>query len=202
MAKLVAHCRSREDGKNMRYLDVLCATHGTDQRKFICLNAATLGISAAVAMSVTQQGNLLRRLSGETRFIWASLGQLKAWRNRMVRITVDGVSMDCATNLLAVVNGQYVGGGMKFVPSARPDDGFLDAIVACDITRMQAVRELGRIHRGGHLDNPKIVLKAGKHVRVETLDRAETLMVEADGDVRGNTPAEFRLMPGALGLVW
>jgi diacylglycerol kinase (ATP) len=95
-----------------------------------------------------------------------------------------------------------VGGGMKFVPSARPDDGFLEAIVACGVTRGKAVRELTRIHRGGHLANPKIVLKKGTVVRVETIDQNETLTMEADGDVRGNTPAEFRLMPAALGLVW
>lgn len=201
-SKLVAYCKSGDVEKKIRRVDALYATVGSDARRFVCLNAATFGISADVATRVTQQSGVVRRLSGETRFVWASLGALRAWRNRMVRVTVDDSSMDCATNLLAVVNGPYVGGGMKFVPSARPDDGFLEAIVACGVTRGQAVRELTRIHRGGHLANPKIVLKKGVVVRVETIDQNEALTMEADGDVRGNTPAEFRLMPAALGLVW
>ncbi|MGB8507555.1 MAG: diacylglycerol kinase family protein [Pyrinomonadaceae bacterium] len=204
VARLVAYCRSGggDVGKGTRDVDALYATVSDDARSFICLNAATLGISADVTTRVTRQGSLMRRLPGETRFIWAAVGALTTWRNRMVRITVDESSMECATNLMAVVNGRYVGGGMKFVPSARPDDGFLEAIVACDMTRMQAVRELTRIHRGGHLANPKIVLQKGGRVRVETLDPAEAFVVEADGDVRGQTPAEFRLMPGALRLIW
>ena len=202
VSRLVAYCKSGEVKKSIRRVDALYATVGSDARSFVCLNAATFGISADVATRVTQQSGVVRRLSGETRFVWASLGALRTWRNRMVRVTVDDYSMDCATNLLAVVNGPYVGGGMKFVPSAQPDDGFLEAIVACGVTRGQAVRELTRIHRGGHLANPKIVLKKGRVVRVETLDQKETLTMEADGDVRGSTPTEFRLMPAALGLVW
>lgn len=202
VARLVAYCRSDDDGERIRFVDTLYATVNGDARRFVCLNAATLGISADVVARVIRQGHAVRRLRGEMRFFLAAVGALSSWRNRMVRITVDEHSIECATNLLAVVNGPYVGGGMKFVPPARPDDGFLEAIVACGITRPQALRELTRIYRGGHLDNPQIILQKGSRVRVETQDPAETLGVEADGDVRGDTPAEFRLMPGALRLVW
>ncbi|MCA1632616.1 MAG: hypothetical protein LC802_02590 [Acidobacteria bacterium] len=200
--RLVAHCRADDAEETTRPLDALYVTASGGAGSFVCLNAATLGISANVVTRVGLQTGAVRRLPGEARFAWAAVGAIAAWRNRRVRITVDDQTIDCATNLLAVVNGQFVGGGMWFVPSARPDDGFLDVIVACDITRTQAVRELARIHRGGHLANPKVVLKRGVRARVETLDPAEPLVLEADGDVRGQTPAEFRLMPGALRLVW
>ncbi len=200
-ARLINYCRSA-GGERLRRVDALYAAVNNGAQSFVCLNAATLGISADVVSRAARQNNLVRHLPGEVRFVLAAAGALSAWRNRPVRITVDEHSVDCETNLLAVVNGQYVGGGMKFVPSARPDDGFLEAIVACGITRAQALRELTRIHRGGHLANPKVVLKKGARVRVETLDPAETFAVEADGDLRGNTPAEFWLMPAALRLIW
>ncbi len=200
--RLVEHCRADEPEKTTRLIDALYATVSGGAHSFVCLNAATFGISANVATRVRLQTGAVRRLRGEARFALAAVGALAAWRNRGVRITVDDNSMECATNLLAVVNGQYVGGGMQFVPTARPDDGFLDVIVACGVTRAQAVRELARIHRGGHIANPKVILKRGTRARVETLDSSETLAVEADGDVRGETPAEFQLMPGALRLVW
>jgi diacylglycerol kinase family enzyme len=63
------------------------------------------------------------------------------------------------------------------------------------------VRELARVHSGGHLANPKVKLARGTRVRVETLDARDALGVEADGDVRGRTPAEFRVLPSALRVV-
>jgi len=204
--RLIAHCRSDDTANTTanttRSLDALYVTASGGAGSFVCLNAATLGISANVLTRVGLQTGTVRRLPGEARFAWAAVGALAAWRNRRVRITVDDQTVECATNLLGVVNGRFVGGGMKFVPSARPDDGLLDVIVACGITRAQAVRELARIHRGGHVANPKVILKKGVRARVETLDPAEALVLEADGDVRGQTPAEFRLMPGALRVVW
>jgi diacylglycerol kinase (ATP) len=202
LERLITHCRLDEGRRTTRSVDALYVTVSNGSRSFVCLNAATLGISADVIKRVASQNGLMRRLSGEKRFLWGAIGAITAWRNRMVRITVDDCSMECSTNLLAVVNGQYVGGGMKFVPSARPDDGFLDVIMACGVTRMQAVRELMRIHHGGHLANPKIIFKKGARAQIETFNPVETLIVEADGDVRGHTPAEFRLMPCALRLVW
>ncbi|MDQ3745479.1 MAG: hypothetical protein M3444_13960, partial [Acidobacteriota bacterium] len=108
----------------------------------------------------------------------------------------------CGTNLLAVVNGIYAGGGMNFSPEASLTDGLLDVLAVCGISRAGLVRELTRVRRGGHLANPKIKLTRGTRVRVETHDPADSLPVEADGDVRGRTPAEFRVMPGALRVVF
>jgi len=71
----------------------------------------------------------------------------------------------------------------------------------CRLSRAGLVRELTRIHRGGHLANPKVKLARGTRVRVETTDESDSLAVEADGDVRGRTPAEFRVMAAALRVV-
>jgi diacylglycerol kinase family enzyme len=111
------------------------------------------------------------------------------------------VWQECGTNLLAVVNGTYAGGGMNFSPEASLDDGLLDVLVVCDISRPALLRELARVHGGGHLNNPKVKLTRGRHVRVETLNPADSLGIEADGDVRGRTPAEFRVLPSALRVV-
>ena len=137
------------------------------------------------------------------RFSLAALTALSRWRNRMVRITVDGnVAMECATNLIAISNGPYVGGGMKLVPSARSDDGCLKVMVACGVSRVEALREFTRIHRGGHIANPKILLKTGSRVSIEGVTPEDQLAVEADGDTHGQTPAQFAIMPASLKIVW
>jgi diacylglycerol kinase family enzyme len=125
-------------------------------RRFICLNAATLGIGAEVSARVAAQGRAARRLPGEARFALAALPRLAAWRNRRVRIDVDGsVWEECGTNLLAVVNGTYAGGGMNLSPEASLTDGLLDVLAVADISRPALLRELSRIHTGGHVNNPR-----------------------------------------------
>jgi diacylglycerol kinase (ATP) len=217
LGRLVAHCvRAKEESATThaeteaaresattREVDVLWAEVDARPRRFVCLNAATLGVGAEVATRVAAQGRALRRLPGEARFTLAAAGALAAWRNRAVRVTLDGVRVvECATNLIAVTNGAFAGGGMNFAPGALPDDGQLEVLAVCGLSRLRLVRELARVHRGGHLNNPNVTLARGTRVRVETIEAADALPVEADGDVRGHTPAEFRLIPHALRVVW
>jgi diacylglycerol kinase family enzyme len=173
-----------------------------EARDFICLNVATIGLGAEVAARVARQGGVMRRLPGEARFVSASCGALAAWRERMVRVTVDESEViEARTNLIALANGIYAGGGMMFAPGARTDDGLLDLLLSHDLTRATILRELPRIRRGQHLANERVRLIKARQVRVETDQLEDALLVEADGNVRGHTPAEFRIMPGALRVV-
>jgi diacylglycerol kinase (ATP) len=218
LGRLVKHCRagdaaagaegSDEVGRGLRQaptarrVDVLLGSADGGARRFICLNAATLGIGAEVAGRVAAQGACVRRLPGEARFALAALPRLAAWRDRRVRVTVGGrLWHECGTNLLAVVNGTHAGGGMNFSPDASLDDGLLDVLAVCDISRPALLRELARVHTGGHVNNPNVKLTRATHVRIETLNPADPLALEADGDVRGQTPAEFRVLPSALRVV-
>ena len=202
-ARLVRHCRADASfEETVKRVDVLLGSVDGGARRFICLNAATLGVGAEVAARVAAQGRTVRRLPGEARFALAALPRLLAWRDRRVRVTVDGrVWQECGTNLLAVSNGAYAGGGMNFSPEARPDDGLLDVLAVADISRPALLRELSRVRIGGHVKSPHVKLTRAAHVRVEALDDSDSLGVEADGDPRGRTPAEFRVMPSALRVV-
>lgn len=198
--KLINYAR-REPRAAARCVDVLFGSVNGGANKFICLNAATLGIGAEVAGSVAAQGSVARRLPGEARFAAAALGALARWRERRVRVTIDeGDPLETSSNLIAVANGLYAGGGMMFTPAARSDDGRLDVLVAHRASRRMILRELTRIHSGGHVVNPKVLLMSGARVRIETA-AGEELALEADGNVRGTTPAEFVVMPRRLRIV-
>lgn len=182
-----------------RPVDVLYGRCDGYQTPFICLNASTMGIGGETASRVAAQGGFMRRFSGEFRFVFAAVGALAAWRERRVRVTVDDrVVADRAMNLVGVANGLYCGGGMMFSTEARIDDGQLDVVTASGLTRANVVTELSRIHNGGHLKNPKVTLTQGAKVRIETLLLQDAMPLEADGNVRGVTPVEFQVMPGAL----
>jgi diacylglycerol kinase (ATP) len=198
---LFAHCRQSTD-ERVRMVDVMCGACDNYTTPFICLNASTMGIGGETAARVAGQGSFMRRLSGEARFAAAAVRALSAWRERRVRVSIDESKIvDDRMNLVAVANGLYAGGGMMLSPQARIDDGKLDVITASGFSRAMVIRELPRIHRGGHVANPNVRVMQGEKVRIETFSPADALLIEVDGNVRGRTPVEFQIMPQALRFV-
>jgi YegS/Rv2252/BmrU family lipid kinase len=197
----ISHCQAA-DNSNARLVDVLYGRCDGYLNPFICLNASTMGIGGDTAARVAAQGKFVRGFSGEFRFVLAAVGALSRWRERRVRISLDDREFyDCSMNLAAVANALYAGGGMMFSPGARIDDGRLDVVTACGLSRAQVVKELSRIHTGGHVENPKVTIKQAAKVRIETFSARDAMRLEADGNVRGFTPVEFQVLPGALRFV-
>ena len=198
---LVAHCQNPGEA-NMRPVDVLYGLCNEYQTPFICVNASTMGIGGETASRVAAQGNFLRRFSGEARFAVAALAALAGWRERRVRVSVDDSEViEGNMNLVGVANALYAGGGMMLSPQARIDDGKLDVVTASGLSRANIVRELARIHKGGHVRNSKVRIVQGEGVSIETFAKEDAMLIEVDGNVRGLTPVEFRVLPRALRFV-
>jgi diacylglycerol kinase (ATP) len=196
---LISHCRAEASAP---FVDVLYGRSDGYRTPFICLNASTMGIGGETAGRVAAQGKFMRRFSGEVRFAAAAMAALAGWRERRVRVSVDdGEVIDGRMNLAAVANALYAGGGMMLSPQAKIDDGKLDVVTASGLNRANVLRELGRIHKGGHVANPKVRITQGTRVRVETFAPEDAMPIEVDGNVRGATPVEFRVMPRALRFV-
>jgi diacylglycerol kinase (ATP) len=197
--RLVSHCRNPTAATQT--VDVLYGRCDGYQTPFICLNASTMGIGGETAARVAAQGDLMRKLSGEVRFALAAMGALANWRERPTRVTVDGEVYEGTMNLAAVANALYAGGGMMLSPAAKFDDGKLDVVTASGLNRVEVLRELTRIHKGGHTANPKVRVRQGTKAKIETLSEAGAMRIEVDGNVRGFTPVEFCVMPRALRFV-
>jgi YegS/Rv2252/BmrU family lipid kinase len=198
---LISHCLTPAE-TNVRQVDVLYGLCNGFQTPFICINASTMGIGGETAARVAAQGKFMRHLSGEARFAVAALTALVEWRERPVRVSVDDREIvEGNMNLVAVANALYAGGGMMLSPQAKIDDGKLDVITASGLNRVHIMRELARIHKGGHVANPRVRILQGEGVSIETFSAADAMPIEVDGNVRGLTPVEFRVMARALRFV-
>jgi YegS/Rv2252/BmrU family lipid kinase len=199
---VIARSRGEDTAVAIRTMDVLYGRCDDYEKPFICFNASTMGIGGETAGRVAGQGKFMRKFSGEFRFVYAAVGALAAWRERRVRVTVDGRTVaDGPMNLAAVANALYCGGGMMLSPEARIDDGKLDVITASGLSRVNVVTELSRIHTGGHVNNPKVTITQGTIARIETFLEQDAMPLEADGNVRGVTPVQFQVLPRALRFV-
>jgi diacylglycerol kinase (ATP) len=168
---------------------------GTVIRHF--LNIADAGIGG----DVVDRANRGRRLvNGEVTFLLASIRTLLTWRNRPMRVVIDGRARELVAQQVVVANCQYFGGGMRVAPWAAPDDGLLDVVIAGDLGPWENVRGLRRIREGTHLDagSPKI-----SHALAERVEISSPVLtrVDADGEQPGVLPAVIEVQPGALRVV-
>ncbi|MGE5618511.1 MAG: diacylglycerol/lipid kinase family protein [Sphingomonadaceae bacterium] len=167
---------------------------GPEHRYFV--NAAGLGYDAEV---VYRRNGFNRFVRGTIPYVASLAVTLFGYRNKDVRIALDGVSHARRISLLVVGIGRYFGGGMRIAPGAVLNDGYFDVITVGDAGRIELVRNLPGVYRGTHLQNPKVKCERAAEVRVETDDR---LMVQADGDLLGLAPAQFQIVHRALTILY
>ena len=155
-------------------------------------NVASAGMSGAIA----RRANVTTKvLGGKVSYVWATLAVFARWSNTEVSVTVDGETRRARLHDVVVANGSYFGGGMKICPGAEADDGMFDVLLIGDLTKRDLLLTLPKTFRGTHLPHPKAELLRGSSVTVES---AEPLPLELDGEQPGTTPARFELVPGAL----
>jgi diacylglycerol kinase (ATP) len=155
-------------------------------------NIAEAGIGAAVV----SRAEKLPRWLGPTVYLvafWLTMRKHKA-----ANVSVDVVDRvyEGKMNNLVVANGQFFGGGMKIAPKAAPTDGLLDIQVE-HARKKDAIAMMPKVFKGQHLPHPDI--EEYKRVRCSiTSDRP--LLIEADGELLGTTPATFEVLPEVIAL--
>ncbi len=113
-------------------------------------------------------------------------------------IEVDGELGERKICTVLLNNGRYVGGGMLSAPNADPADGFFDVVIIDDMSKPDLIVSLPRIYRGTHLTHPKVTLMRARKVEIKPAVR---MAVQADGELLGEAPARFSIMPAALKVV-
>jgi YegS/Rv2252/BmrU family lipid kinase len=158
-------------------------------------NIASAGMSGAVAKRTNEATRA--PLGGRAAYLWSTVAVFARWQNSEMRVTVDGDVRAGPMFDVIVANCRYLAGGMKICPDAEPDDGLFDVLLIGDVTKLDLARTLPKIYRGTHLPHPRAELLRGAVVSIEA---AEPLPVELDGEQPGTTPVRFEVVPRALKL--
>ncbi|MEK6320367.1 MAG: diacylglycerol kinase family protein [Acidobacteriota bacterium] len=160
------------------------------------INVASFGLGGDVSALVNQwRGSLPRWIGGRARFATAVVAALGHYKNVAVSLRIDEREMKISSNLIVVANGRFGGGGMMLAPHAELDDGLLDVIVTDEATRLDVIKELPRIQRGGHLKNHKVSELRAREVSIFA---EEPMAIDLDGEMVGYTPALLRVLPSAI----
>ena len=182
---------------SVREIDLGAVTYrtwGGGDARSVFANVASAGISGAIAQRANESS---KALGGKVSYYWATLAVFLGWQTGEMRVTVDGESRNGKMIDAVVCNGRYLGGGMMMCPEAEPDDGVFDVLLIGDVTKRDLLLVLPKTYKGNHLPHPRLELLRGTVVTVEA---AEPLPIELDGEQPGTTPARFEVLPRALRL--
>ena len=182
---------------SVREIDLGAVTYrtwGGEDARSVFANVASAGISGAIAQRANESS---KALGGKVSYYWATLAVFVGWQTGEMRVTVDGESRNGKMIDAVVCNGRYLGGGMMMCPEAEPDDGVFDVLLIGNVTKLDLLLVLPKTYKGNHLPHPRLELLRGKVVTVES---AEPLPIELDGEQPGTTPARFEVLPRALRL--
>jgi YegS/Rv2252/BmrU family lipid kinase len=181
---------------------VTCLTKSGEPTMRYFINIASFGLSGVIVDSVNR-ARLAKLFGGSFAFAFHSAAGMLRYRNRTVRIMVDGVEDEIATvSTVAVANGQYFGGGMKVAPGAFVDDGLFDIVIMGGTPKGQSLTEMKLIYTGDHVHKPHVRVLQGKHVVVAPVaeTRGRPVLIETDGEAAGRLSATFEILPRALNL--
>jgi YegS/Rv2252/BmrU family lipid kinase len=171
------------------------------------LNAVSLGLASAIAKRLTPE---LKRRVGKLAYPVAAAAELWEHQPFRVRVVTDTEELEQNVLQLVVGNGRYHGAGNMVTPDATLDDHLLDAYVisapsaeagreGTGLGHMQDMSTLARValtvRRGEHLAHPAVRAVSGPRILVEATPPQD---VNADGEMIGQTPVRFELMPSAL----
>ncbi|MCA1728960.1 MAG: hypothetical protein LC751_06000, partial [Actinobacteria bacterium] len=164
------------------------------ERYFI--NVATGGLGAEISDANDDD---LKSKWGKLSYLRASLQVARDFDVREVALYLDGEERRVRAVNMAIGNCRYAGGGWPAAPNANPEDGLLDVVVVEDIGLKELlVLTPAALAKSDYLDKEGVFFKRASEVRVETRPGLEFTV---DGEVIGDDPAEFTVIPHALKVI-
>lgn len=167
---------------------------GSEQRLYFA-NVAGLGFDGEVVERVQRSS---KALGGTLTYLLNLLLTLVYYRNKHVTLRFDGQTQDRRMNSVLVCNGRYFGGAMYIAPPADVQDGEFDVVILGDFTKPELVVNVPRVYKGTHLTHPKVQIHKARQVHAQARER---MLVQADGELVGQAPASFHIVPRVLRVI-
>ncbi len=171
---------------------ITCVSQGRETQRYF-LNVAGLGFDGEVAERVNRNS---KALGGTIPFLSSLCVKLLTYQNKPVEVILDGQQrLQQRVNSVIVCNGRYFAGGMHIGPHAALDDGLFNVVIIGDTGKLEFIANVPRVYRGTHLSHPKIAEYRARKVWVKAQER---MFLQADGELIGEAPATFQIIPQAL----
>jgi YegS/Rv2252/BmrU family lipid kinase len=192
----IPECVAHLAGDNTRQTDLGIAeitSHDGSPSWRAFLNIASFGLSGLIDKKVN---NTTKLLGGKASFAMGLVRALAEYRPQAVEVKVDGQLLYESTMIAcAIANGQYFGGGMRFAPEAKIDDGLFE-VVSVQTIGLKEVLSVADLYSGKITQWQATRTARGQRIEATPKAGAQVLL-DIDGEQPGVLPATFRVVPSA-----
>jgi diacylglycerol kinase (ATP) len=176
-----------------RAIDLVRVT--SDQVRYFA-NVSSGGFSGVVDEKLTPE---MKRTWGPLAYLRSAAAAFSELRGYTTSVSLDDeppIEMDLYNVVIA--NGRYVAGGIPIAPEADVSDGLLDVILIPERGPAELAIVAAQIVLGKHLGSDAISFKRARKVAIYS---RPGMWFNVDGELIGNEPALFELLPQALQFV-
>lgn len=193
-----ALCSNHSMGEKIHLKDVLLVDLGfatLPKGSFYFANISGVGFSAEATSRYTRTFSSWPAMLG---YAASAITTLFEYHNRTFDLVCDGTPRTLKANSLIVANGSRFGQGMKIAPNADPTDSLFDVVIIGDVSKPDLLWNYPRMYTGTHIHHPKVEIIKARDVKISC---SEPFSVEADGDLRGFGPVEYKIIPNHIRLL-
>ncbi|MBI4237431.1 MAG: diacylglycerol kinase family lipid kinase [Deltaproteobacteria bacterium] len=163
--------------------------------RYFC-NVADVGLGGDV---VDRAKKLPSWGQGTINYCVGAIGAFWQWGAPDITLAIDDepeTRQPITTVIVAI--GQYCGGGMHVAPRAKLDDGRFDLVVVGALSRWCLLELLPKLYTG-KLDRQEQIGVRTAHTL--TLHSSHPVRITLDGEIAGQLPAQFQLLPRVLPIL-
>lgn len=160
------------------------------------VNVSAAGFSGKVNEKLTRA---IKKTWGPLAYLRSAAAALPNLRSYRTSVRF-GSKERTAFNLYNVViaNGRYVAGGLPIAPRANPGDGLLDVILIRERPAAEMALLAARVLLGKHLSCDAVIFRRVAKISIRS---KPGMWFNVDGELVGNEPAVFEVIPRALQFV-
>jgi diacylglycerol kinase (ATP) len=174
-------------------LDVVRVT-SDEQRYFIIVSAG--GFSGLVD----------EKLTAEVKRSWGPLAYLRSAALALPDLTDyhtcisfdDDEYIEIKIYNMVIAHARFVAGGIPIAPQAQMSDGLVDVMIIPAASMTQLALIVPQILLGQHLNNDLLMFRRARKVCIDSQPR---MWFNADGELVGNEPSTFEVLPQALQVI-
>ncbi len=174
-------------------IDVVSVT--SDERRYF-INVSAGGFSGLVDEKLTAE---MKRAWGPLAYLRSAAMALPDLTDYHTYLTFDDEEQqEVKTYNIVVANARFVAGGIPIAPQAELDDGLFDVMIVPAASLSQLALVAPKIMLGQHVDDERLLFRRARKLRVDSQPK---MWFNADGELVGNEPSTFELLPRALNVI-
>lgn len=155
-------------------------------------NLAGVGFDGHVVSKVHKYKYL-----GTIAYLCGAIIGLFTFKNFSSNVHVNSTAYSGKTLMVLVGLCTYSGGGMKLTKGPNPNDGFFDISIAKDFSKLEVLKNLGKLFNGTIVNHKKVVCLKANSLEI-LINQTQCPFIQTDGELIGTGNIKISLIPKAF----